>query len=61
MDQRLMTPPVIEEILLPNDNTIIKHKKPSKKRKEAKKRAMKEQKEQEKIKIERREVEVSFE
>lgn len=58
MDQELN--PSIDEIPLPNDNTNIKHKKPSKKRKEAKKRAMKDEKQQEKIKIERREVEVRF-
>jgi hypothetical protein len=58
MDQRLTSSN--DEIPLPCDQTNIKHKKPSKKRKEAKKRAEKEQKE-EKIKIERKEVTVSFE
>jgi len=54
--------PCIDEIPLPSDQTNIKHKTERKKRKEAKKRLLRDEKEQRKmkIKIERKEVEVSF-
>ena len=52
----------IDEVPLPSDQTNIKHKTERKKRKEAKKRLMRDEKELKKatIKIERREVELRF-
>ena len=54
--------PCNTEMPLPSDQTNIKHKTESKKRKEAKKRILKDKKEEEKmrIKIETKEVEVRF-
>ena len=62
MDQSELNP-CIDTIPLPSDQTNIKHKTAKKKQKEAKKRLLRDEKEEKKmkIKIERREVEVSFE
>lgn len=52
----------IDEVPLPSDQTNIKHKTEGKKRKEAKKRVLRDEKElkKTKIKIERGEVELRF-
>ena len=61
MDQSKLNP-CIDEIPLSSDQTNHKHKTERKKRKEAKKRLLRDEKEEKKmkIKIERRQVEIRF-